>query len=131
MFANLFGGGFKFPYNIQEAYEHSWSEWVHYRGVSKEDKTIVSVFKIELDKNDSRGLEIARNGVKRLRALRHPNFVAFKDTAEQEERTKINIFIVTEQVSPLQSLNKLTCMGMKDNSIQRWASDTSPRLSAF
>eukprot|EP01025_Chloroclados_australasicus_P044658 TRINITY_DN4855_c0_g2_i1.p1 TRINITY_DN4855_c0_g2~~TRINITY_DN4855_c0_g2_i1.p1 ORF type:complete len:807 (+),score=106.86 TRINITY_DN4855_c0_g2_i1:50-2422(+) len=105
MFAKIFGGGFNFPYTVQDPYQHSWGNWVHYKGTSKDEAGApLSIFKVEFDKTDTRGLEIARNGVKRLRALRHPNIVAFKDTAEQEERTKINIFIVTEPVSPLQEV---------------------------
>lgn len=54
----------------------------------------------------------ARNGVKRLRTLRHPNVLQFKETAEVEERGETIIFLVTEAVTPLYDhLNHLDIQG--------------------
>jgi SCY1-like protein 1 len=73
MFAKLtalVGGGYTFPYNVEEAYETCWGGWSHHRGSSKEDASPVSVFKFQSnDPNDPR-LAAARNGVKRLKMVR-------------------------------------------------------------
>ena len=72
MFAKLtafVGGGYAFPYTVEETYPHSWGQWSHHKGIHKEDGTVASVFRISApDPNDKR-LVAARNGVKRLKMV--------------------------------------------------------------
>lgn len=73
MFAKLtalVGGGFSFPYNIEEPYPTAWGQWTHYRGKAKEDGAPVSIFKATFADPADRGLVCARNGIRRLRMVR-------------------------------------------------------------
>ncbi len=75
MFAKLtalVGGGYTFGYNVEEPYSHSWGQWTHHRGSSKEDGSPVSVFKMSAADPNDRRLAIARNNVKRLRMVCAP-----------------------------------------------------------
>lgn len=73
MFAKLtalVGGGYTFPYTLEEPYESAWGQWTHYRGKSNNDGSAVSVFKISAADPNDQLLVCARNGVKRLRMVR-------------------------------------------------------------
>ncbi|KXZ49263.1 hypothetical protein GPECTOR_22g856 [Gonium pectorale] len=109
MFAKLtalVGGGFSFPYVLEEPYESAWGQWTHYRGKSKDDNSPVSIFRISAtDPNDPK-LVCARNGVKRLKMLRHPNILAYKDSAETTEKGASVVLLVTEPVKPLKEVLK-------------------------
>lgn len=73
MFAKLtalVGGGYSFPYILEEPYDSAWGHWTHYRGKSKEDNSLVSIFKISAVDTNDRKLVCARNGVKRLKMVR-------------------------------------------------------------
>lgn len=105
MFAKLsalVGGGPALNYNVEpEPYEVAWGCWTHFPGSSREDGSPVSVFRIAAtDPNDLK-LIAARNGVKRLRMLRHPNILAFKDSIEVQEKGQQVLYLVTEAVRPL------------------------------
>jgi SCY1-like protein 1 len=52
---------------------------------------------------DHQRVAIARNGVKRLKTIRHPNVLLMKDTIEIENGSEITIHIVTEPVTPLET----------------------------
>ncbi|EFJ49788.1 hypothetical protein VOLCADRAFT_80567 [Volvox carteri f. nagariensis] len=109
MFAKLtalVGGGYTFPYVIEEPYDSAWGQWTHYRGKSKEDNSPVSIFKISATDPNDRKLVCARNGVKRLKMLRHPNILAFKDSSETTEKGATAIMLVTEPVKPLKDVLK-------------------------
>ncbi len=75
MFAQLTGSlgwGPKFPYTLDPlpVAERSWGQWQHYKGVSQNDNSAVSIFKIsDANPNDPK-LVAARNGVKRLKMVR-------------------------------------------------------------
>jgi hypothetical protein len=72
MFAKLtalVGGGYTFPYNVEEAYSSSWGGWTHHKGTSKEDSSNVSVFKYTANEPNDPRLAAARNGVKRLKMV--------------------------------------------------------------
>ncbi|GLC35616.1 hypothetical protein PLESTM_000343500 [Pleodorina starrii] len=109
MFAKLtalVGGGYSFPYIVEEPYDSAWGQWTHCRGKSKEDNSPVSVFKISATDPNDRKLVCARNGVKRLKMLRHPNILAFKDSTETTEKGATVILLVTEPVKPLKDVLK-------------------------
>jgi SCY1-like protein 1 len=109
MFAKLAGGltaltgfgGTAFPYNVDEAYPDSWGHWVHHSGSSKEDGSLVSIFKIASEDPSDRKLIAARNGVKRLKMVRHPNILQFKESQEIVEKGATVIYLVTQPVKPL------------------------------
>ncbi|WIA22885.1 hypothetical protein OEZ86_009825 [Tetradesmus obliquus] len=105
MFAKLsalVGGGPALNFNVDpHQYDTAWGCWTHHSGTSKEDGSAVSVFKIAAaDPNDVK-LVAARNGVKRLKMLRHPNVLAFKDSLEVQEKGMTVLYLVTEAVRPL------------------------------
>eukprot|EP00198_Chlamydomonas_reinhardtii_P004430 XP_001693766.1 protein kinase [Chlamydomonas reinhardtii] len=109
MFAKLtalVGGGYTFPYTLEEAYESSWGQWTHHRGKSKDDNSPVSIFRISATDPNDRKLVCARNGVKRLKMLRHPNLLAYKDSTEMNEKGATVIMLVTEPVKPLKEVLK-------------------------
>ncbi|KAK9671778.1 hypothetical protein RND81_12G054500 [Saponaria officinalis] len=92
------------PYNIGESYASSWGSWCHSRGTSKDDGSPVSIFSLSGNAQDGH-LAAGRNGVKRLRTVRHPNILSFLHSTEVEtfdgSTTKVTIYIVTEPVMPL------------------------------
>ncbi|CAH9126362.1 unnamed protein product [Cuscuta epithymum] len=100
------GAGLKdLPYNIGEPYSSAWGSWVHYRGTSKDDGAPVSIFALSGSNANDGHLAAGRNGVKRLRTVRHPNILSFIHSTEAEifdgSTTKVTIYIVTEPVMPL------------------------------
>ncbi|KAG2500649.1 hypothetical protein HYH03_001416 [Edaphochlamys debaryana] len=107
MFAKLtalVGGGYTFPYQAEEPYGTAWGQWTHYRGKSKDDGSPVSIFKISAADANDKKLVCARNGVKRLKMMRHPNLLAFKDSNEATEKGATVIQLVTEPVKPLKDV---------------------------
>ena len=61
----------------------------------------MSIFKLSGSTNDPK-IVAARNGVKRLRVLRHPNVLQFKDAHEVEsDKGVVTLQLVTEPVQPL------------------------------
>eukprot|EP00878_Enallax_costatus_P041902 GHUV01048823.1.p1 GENE.GHUV01048823.1~~GHUV01048823.1.p1 ORF type:complete len:162 (+),score=34.61 GHUV01048823.1:319-804(+) len=110
MFAKLsalVGGGPALNYNVDpQQYNQAWGCWTHHSGTSREDGSPVSVFRIQAaDANDLK-LVAARNGVRRLKMLRHPNVLAFKDSIEVQERGIHVVYLVTEAVRPLATVLK-------------------------
>ncbi|CAJ1822349.1 unnamed protein product [Sphenostylis stenocarpa] len=100
------GTGLKdLPYNIAEPFPSAWGSWTHSRGTSKDDGSLVSVFSLSGSNAQDGHLAAARNGVKRLRTVRHPNILSFLHSAEIETydggSPKVTIYIVTEPVMPL------------------------------
>ncbi|KAF9591028.1 hypothetical protein IFM89_001238 [Coptis chinensis] len=111
------GTGLKdLPYNIGEPYGSAWGSWVHYRGTSKDDGSSVSIFALSGSNPQDGHLAAGRNGVKRLRTVRHPNILSFLHSTEAEtfdaSSTKQTIYIVTEPVMPLsEKINELGLEG--------------------
>ncbi|WVZ04744.1 hypothetical protein V8G54_018090 [Vigna mungo] len=100
------GTGLKdLPYNIAEPFPSAWGSWTHSRGTSKDDGSPVSVFSLSGSNAQDGHLAAARNGVKRLRTVRHPNILSFLHSAEIETydagSPKVTIYVVTEPVMPL------------------------------
>ncbi|XP_010540261.1 PREDICTED: probable inactive serine/threonine-protein kinase scy1 [Tarenaya hassleriana] len=110
------GTGLKdLPYNIGDPFPSSWGSWSHFRGTSKDDGSPVSIFSISGSNAQDGHLAAGRNGVKRLRTVRHPNILSFLHSTEIETHdgsaTKVTIYIVTEPVMPLSE--KIKELGLK------------------
>lgn len=58
-----------FPYSTGQAFDTAWGSWTHYRGTKKEDGSDVSIFRVSAASKDDQKLQIARNGVKRLKLV--------------------------------------------------------------
>ncbi|EFA75473.1 N-terminal kinase-like protein [Heterostelium album PN500] len=88
----------QFPYQIGTpitSYQGK-SIWTLSNGTKKDDGSAVSIFTFDVKKNPTK-LEVAKNGFKRAKTIRHPNFLTYLDGLE----TDTNIYIVTEPVTPL------------------------------
>ncbi|XP_033630889.1 N-terminal kinase-like protein [Asterias rubens] len=90
-----------FPYEIGEKVEglEEKSVWNLHNGKKKADGQPVSVFVFNAKGCSSEVLERAKTAHKRLKTLRHPNFLLYLDGLE----TDSVIYAVTEQVTPLQT----------------------------
>ncbi|PQP98365.1 putative inactive serine/threonine-protein kinase scy1 [Prunus yedoensis var. nudiflora] len=113
------------PYNIGEPYPSAWGSWTHFRGTSKDDGSPVSVFSISGSNAQDGHLAAARNGVKRLRTVRHPNILSFLHSTEAEtldaSTTKQTIYIVTEPVMPLsEKIKELSLQGIQRDEYFAW-----------
>ncbi|KAL6525393.1 hypothetical protein OROHE_015700 [Orobanche hederae] len=113
------------PYNIGEPYPSAWGSWVHSRGTSKDDGTLVSVFSLSGSNFSDGHLAAGRNGVKRLRMVRHPNILSFLHSTETEasdgSTTKVTIYVVTEPVMPLsEKIKELGLEGSQRDNYFAW-----------
>ncbi|KAI4302035.1 hypothetical protein L6164_035255 [Bauhinia variegata] len=120
------GTGLKdLPYNIGEPYPSAWGSWTHYRGTSKDDGSLVSIFSLSGNNAQDGYLAAGRNGVKRLRIVRHPNILSFLHSTETETydggSTKATIYIVTEPVMPLsEKIKELGLEGTQRDEYYAW-----------
>ncbi|KAI3519663.1 hypothetical protein L1887_08878 [Cichorium endivia] len=120
------GAGVKdLPYNIGEPYSSAWGSWTHSRGTSKDDGSPVSIFSLTGSNANDGHLAAGRNGVKRLRTVRHPNILSFLHSTEAEisdgSSTKVVIYIVTEPVMPLaEKIKELGLEGTQRNEYYAW-----------
>ncbi|KAG2601581.1 probable inactive serine/threonine-protein kinase scy1 isoform X2 [Panicum virgatum] len=120
------GSGLKdFPYSIGEPYASAWGSWTHHRGTSKDDGSPVSIFSLSGSNPQDRHLVAGRNGVKRLRTVRHPNILSFLHSTEAEvpdgPAMKHTIYIVTEPVMPLsEKLKELNLGGTQRDEYFAW-----------
>ncbi|XP_042015113.1 probable inactive serine/threonine-protein kinase scy1 isoform X1 [Salvia splendens] len=120
------GAGLKdLPYDIGEPYSSAWGSWVHYRGTSKDDGAPVSIFSLSGSSANDGHLVAGRNGVKRLRTVRHPNILSFLHSTEAEtldgSTTKVTIYIVTEPVMPLsEKIKELGLEGSQRDEYYAW-----------
>lgn len=97
-----------------------WGSWQLYSGTLRADGSAVSIFRLSVSNPGDPKLAAARNGVKRLRTLRHPNVLVFKDTAEVEERGETTVYLVTEPVRPLATvLDSIGVRGEERNQVRR------------
>ncbi|KAK9283162.1 hypothetical protein L1049_011394 [Liquidambar formosana] len=120
------GTGLKdLPYNIGDPYSSAWGSWTHYRGTSKDDGSSVSIFALSGNNAQDGHLAAGRNGVKRLRTVRHPNILSFLHSTEAEtfdgSTTKVTIYIVTEPVMPLsEKIKELGLEGTQRDEYYAW-----------
>ncbi|KAL8151492.1 hypothetical protein V2J09_021300 [Rumex salicifolius] len=120
------GAGVKdLPYNIAEPYSSAWGSWTHHRGTSKDDGSPVSIFSLSGSNAQDGHLAAGRNGVKRLRTVRHPNILSFLYSTEVETfdgtASKVTIYIVTEPVIPLsEKIKELGLDGKRRDEYYAW-----------
>ncbi|CAL4946827.1 unnamed protein product [Urochloa decumbens] len=120
------GSGLKdFPYTIGDPYATAWGSWTHHRGTSKDDGSPVSIFSLSGSNPQDRHLVAGRNGVKRLRTVRHPNILSFLHSTEAEvpdgPAMKHTIYIVTEPVMPLsEKVKELNLGGTQRDEYFAW-----------
>ncbi|KAM0847909.1 hypothetical protein ACQ4PT_054729 [Festuca glaucescens] len=120
------GSGLKdFPYTIGEPHASAWGSWAHHRGASKDDGSPVSIFSLSGSNPQDRHLVAGRNGVKRLRTVRHPNILSFLHSTEAEvpdgPAVKHTIYIVTEPVTPLaEKIKELNLGGTQRDEYFAW-----------
>ncbi|XP_048232162.1 probable inactive serine/threonine-protein kinase scy1 [Ricinus communis] len=113
------------PYNIGEPYPSAWGSWTHHRGTSKDDGSPVSVFSLSGSNAQDGHLAAGRNGVKRLRTVRHPNILSFLHSTEVEtfdgSTSKVTIYMVTEPVMPLsEKIKELGLEGTQRDEYYAW-----------
>lgn len=113
------------PYNIGEPYPSAWGSWLHHRGTSKDDGSPVSIFSLSGTNAQDGHLAAGRNGVKRLRTVRHPNILSFLHSSEIETfdggSSKVTIYIVTEPVMPLSDkIQELGLEGTQRDEYYAW-----------
>ncbi|XP_008782670.1 probable inactive serine/threonine-protein kinase scy1 [Phoenix dactylifera] len=113
------------PYNVGEPYPSAWGSWTHYRGTSKDDGSMVSIFSLSGSNSQDGHLAAGRNGVKRLRTVRHPNILSFLHSTEAEivdgSTAKHTIYIVTEPVTPLaEKIKELGLEGTQRDEYFAW-----------
>ncbi|XVF24315.1 hypothetical protein REPUB_Repub13aG0117100 [Reevesia pubescens] len=120
------GTGLKdLPYNIGDRYPSAWGSWSHFRGTSKDDGSPVSIFSLSGSNPQDGHLAAGRNGVKRLRTVRHPNILSFLHSTEVEaidgSSTRVTIYIVTEPVMPLsEKIKELGLEGTQRDEYYAW-----------
>lgn len=115
----LVGGGPSLPFELGEpAGDARWGQWQLYHGTLRADGSPVSIFRVSAAQPGDPKLAAARNGMKRLRMLRHPNVLVFKETAEVEEKGETVIYLVTEQVRPL--VDVLQTIGVQGQERNQW-----------
>ncbi|XP_010921160.2 LOW QUALITY PROTEIN: uncharacterized protein [Elaeis guineensis] len=113
------------PYNVGEPYPSAWGSWTHYRGTAKDDGSMVSIFSLSGSNSQDGHLAAGRNGVKRLRTVRHPNILSFLHSTEAEivdgSTAKHTIYIVTEPVTPLsEKIKELGLEGTQRDEYFAW-----------
>ncbi|KAJ8771162.1 hypothetical protein K2173_023487 [Erythroxylum novogranatense] len=121
------GTGIKdLPYNIGDPFPTSaWGSWTHHRGSSKDDGSPVSIFALSANSAQDAHLAAGRNGVKRLRTVRHPNILSFLHSTEVESSdgstSRITIYMVTEPVIPLsEKIKELGLEGTQRDEYYAW-----------
>ncbi|KAK7356777.1 hypothetical protein VNO80_16053 [Phaseolus coccineus] len=120
------GTGLKdLPYNIGEPYASAWGSWLHFRGISKDDGSPVSIFSLSGSNAQDGHLAAGRNGVKRLRTVRHPNILSFLHSTEIETvdagSPKVTIYMVTEPVMLLSDkIKELGLEGTQRDEYYAW-----------
>ncbi|XP_044509401.1 probable inactive serine/threonine-protein kinase scy1 isoform X2 [Mangifera indica] len=113
------------PYYIGDTYPSAWGSWTHFHGTAKDDGSPVSIFSISGTSAQDGHLAAARNGVKRLRTVRHPNILSFLYSTEVENSdgstNKITIYMVTEPVMPLsEKIKELGLEGSQRDEYYAW-----------
>ncbi|CDO75531.1 hypothetical protein BN946_scf184871.g12 [Trametes cinnabarina] len=74
--------------------------WSLYDGIKRDDGSPVSIFEFEANTPAKRDLlPLAKNAVRKLRTVRHPDVLKFMDAVE----TETSIHIMTERIRPLGS----------------------------
>ncbi|KAA3453513.1 N-terminal kinase-like protein isoform X1 [Gossypium australe] len=90
-----------------------------------DDGSPVSIFSLSGSNPQDGHLAAGRNGVKRLRTVRHPNILSFLHSTEVESfdgsSSKVTIYIVTEPVMPLsEKIKELGLEGTQRDEYYAW-----------
>ncbi|KAJ6884428.1 N-terminal kinase-like protein [Populus alba x Populus x berolinensis] len=133
------GTGLKdLPYNIGDPYPSAWGSWTHHRGTSKDDDggSAVSIFSLSGSNALDGHLAAGRNGVKRLRTVRHPNILSFLHSTEVESvegsSSRVTIYIVTEPVMPLsEKIKELGLEGAQRDEYYAWGLNQIAKAVSF
>ncbi|KAE8728537.1 ATP-dependent RNA helicase DBP7-like isoform X1 [Hibiscus syriacus] len=131
------GTGLKdLPYNIGDPYPSAWGSWSHFRGTSKDDGSPVSIFSLTGSNPQDGHLAAGRNGVKRLRTVRHPNILSFLHSTEVESFDgpcpKVTIYIVTEPVMPFsEKIKELGLEGKQRDEYYAWGLQEVAKAVSF
>ncbi|KAJ6744582.1 hypothetical protein OIU79_030841 [Salix purpurea] len=133
------GTGLKdLPYNIGDPYPSAWGSWTHHRGTSCKDGdgSPVSIFSLSASNAQDSLLAAARNGVKRLRTVRHPNILSFLHSTEVEtvegSSSRVTIYIVTEPVMPLsEKIKELGLEGTQRDEYYAWGLNQIAKAVSF
>ncbi|WJX25846.1 hypothetical protein P8452_14841 [Trifolium repens] len=131
------GTGIKdLPYIIGEPYPSAWGSWLNHRGTSKDDGSPVSIFSLSGSNAQDGHLAAGRNGVKRLRTVRHPNILSFLHSTEIETfdggSSKVTIYIVTEPVMPLSDkIKELGLDGTQRDEYYAWGLNQIAKAVSF
>ncbi|GJS29265.1 probable inactive serine/threonine-protein kinase scy1 [Tanacetum coccineum] len=107
--------------------------WVYEEQV---DGSPVSIFSLTGSNAGDGRLAAGRNGVKRLRTVRHPNILSFLHSTEAEindgSSTKVTIYIVTEPVMPLaEKIKELGLQGTKRDEYYAWGLQRIAKAVSF
>ncbi|XP_050210112.1 uncharacterized protein LOC126660590 [Mercurialis annua] len=130
-------GGLKdLPYNITDPYPSAWGSWTHSRGTSKDDGSPVSIFSLSGSNAQDGHLAAGRNGIKRLRTVRHPNILSFLHSTEVEtfdgSTSKITLYMVTEPVMPLsEKIKELGLEGTQRDEYYAWGLNQIAKAVSF
>ncbi|KAG9145581.1 hypothetical protein Leryth_024527 [Lithospermum erythrorhizon] len=124
------------PYNIGDPYSSSWGSWIHYRATSKDNGAPVSIFALSGSNANDGHLAAGRNGVKRLRTVRHPNILSFLHSTEAEtldgSTSKVTIYVVTESVTPLsEKIKELGLVGSQRDEYYAWGLHRMAKAVSF
>ncbi|QDZ17689.1 putative protein kinase [Chloropicon primus] len=122
MFAKLTSlvTGTSLPFTLGEDKGTAWNWWTLHDATWKADGTNVSVFKAVISLSDDAKLNLARNSLKRLRGLKHPSIVSFKDSLESADRSNVTFYIVTERVMTLASFLAMDEMQGNTSEVLAW-----------
>ncbi|KVI09990.1 Armadillo-like helical [Cynara cardunculus var. scolymus] len=101
-----------------------------------DDGSPVSIFSLTGSNANDGHLAAGRNGVKRLRTVRHPNILSFLHSTEAEisdgSSTKVIIYIVTEPVMPLaEKIKELGLQGIQRNEYYAWGLSRIAKAVSF
>ncbi|KAF8532504.1 ARM repeat-containing protein [Gautieria morchelliformis] len=87
------------------------SIWTLYDAVKRDDASLVSVFVFDAGQSNKRSqLPLAKNALRKLRTIRHPDVLKFIDVIE----TDTTIHIVTERIQPLSKTLHNSPQGKED-----------------
>ncbi|KAL6308201.1 ARM repeat-containing protein [Sparassis latifolia] len=88
------------------------SIWTLYEGTRRDDGTPVSVFEFDASSSSKRNLlPLAKNALRKLRTVRHPDVLRFMDAVETDN----TVYIMTERVRPLSSaIQEWTSKGARE-----------------
>ncbi|KAH8119599.1 hypothetical protein DFH11DRAFT_1565893 [Phellopilus nigrolimitatus] len=106
--------GLNLPFSLGEknAYFEGKSIWSLYDGTKRDDGTPVSIFSFDSNQPPRRNLlPLAKNALRKLRTVRHPDVLKFIDGVDSDS----SVYIMTERVRPLgQAIQSSTAKSTKE-----------------